>query len=59
MEPQDGMMEPRHVVMEPQDTAMDTRPVRPEMPAAPIVDIVVPVYNEEADLESSVRRLRA
>jgi glycosyltransferase involved in cell wall biosynthesis len=45
--------------MEPQDTAMDTRPVRPEMPATPIVDIVVPVYNEEADLESSVRRLRA
>ena len=59
MEPQDGMMEPRHVVMEPQDTVAEARPVRSEMPAAPIVDIVVPVYNEEADLESSVRRLRA
>jgi glycosyltransferase involved in cell wall biosynthesis len=59
MEPQDCVMKPRHVVMEPHDPVMDIRPVRPEMPAAPIVDIVVPVYNEEADLESSVRRLRA
>jgi putative flippase GtrA len=30
-----------------------------EAPAAPAVDVVVPVYNEEADLERSVRRLHA
>ncbi|HEX8940581.1 MAG TPA: glycosyltransferase [Candidatus Limnocylindrales bacterium] len=29
------------------------------LPPDPVVDIVVPVYNEEADLEPSVRRLRA
>ena len=52
-------MEPQDIVMEPQDTRMDTRPVRPAASPAPVVDIVVPVYNEEADLESSVRRLRA
>ena len=28
-------------------------------PPAPLVDVVVPVYNEEVDLEPSVRRLRA
>ncbi len=28
-------------------------------PASPAVEIVIPVYNEEADLERSVRRLRA
>ena len=52
-------MEPQDIVMEPQDTRMDTPPVRPAASPAPVVDIVVPVYNEEADLESSVRRLRA
>ena len=29
------------------------------VPAPPVLDIVVPVYNEERDLEQSVRRLRA
>lgn len=59
MESQDGTMEPRHVVMESQDTVMNIQVVRPALPMTPVVDIVVPVYNEEADLESSVRRLRA
>jgi len=31
----------------------------PALPAAPAVDVVVPVYNEEAALEASVRRLHA
>lgn len=35
----------------PADTAADPAP-------APLLDVVVPVYNEEADLERSVRRLR-
>jgi len=52
-------MEPKDVVMEPKGPAMNTQPVRPALPMAPVVDIVVPVYNEEADLDSSVRRLRA
>jgi glycosyltransferase involved in cell wall biosynthesis len=39
-------------------------PIQPSAPAsatflAPVLDIVVPVYNEERDLEPSVRRLRA
>lgn len=59
MESQDGTMEPRHVVMESQDTVMNIQIVHPALPMTPVVDIVVPVYNEEADLESSVRRLRA
>jgi glycosyltransferase involved in cell wall biosynthesis len=29
----------------------------PDVPAAPTVEIVIPVYNEEGDLERSVRRL--
>ena len=37
----------------------ETRNRSPGSQIAPVVDIVVPVYNEEADLESSVRRLRA
>jgi len=45
--------------MEPQDVVMNIHPARPALSVAPVVDIVVPVYNEEADLESSVRRLRA
>lgn len=28
------------------------------MPRPPLVDVVVPVYDEEADLEASIRRLR-
>jgi glycosyltransferase involved in cell wall biosynthesis len=40
-------------------TAVETQATRPATPIVPLVDIVVPVYNEEADLESSVRRLRA
>jgi glycosyltransferase involved in cell wall biosynthesis len=52
-------MELQDVVMESQDTLLDIRSVRPAARTAPVVDIVVPVYNEEADLESSVRRLRA
>jgi putative flippase GtrA len=41
------------------DLAILPRPVprRSPAPAAPDVDIVVPVYNEEAGLEASVRRL--
>ncbi|MFG2503230.1 glycosyltransferase [Streptomyces sp. NPDC048441] len=38
-------------------------PVREHLPAwgggVPVLDVVVPVYNEEADLESCVRRLHA
>jgi putative flippase GtrA len=30
-----------------------------ETPAAPVVDVVIPVYNEEHDLETCVRRLHA
>lgn len=41
-----------------QDTVMGARPGGQAWSASPVVDIVVPVYNEEADLESSVRRLR-
>jgi putative flippase GtrA len=42
-----------------------TTAVRPDLAApgtdrrAPVLDVVVPVYNEERDLEPSVRRLRA
>src|ERR1700742_5365697 len=41
------------------DLAILPRPVprRSLAPAAPDVDIVVPVYNEEAGLEASIRRL--
>ncbi|HWC36351.1 MAG TPA: bifunctional glycosyltransferase family 2/GtrA family protein [Mycobacteriales bacterium] len=39
-------------------TALDvTQAARPAGVAVPVVDIVVPVYNEERDLEKSVRRL--
>jgi len=31
----------------------------PDQPAGRLVDVVVPVYNEERDLGPSVRRLRA
>jgi glycosyltransferase involved in cell wall biosynthesis len=40
------------------EASVETRPVRPAPRVPLVVDIVVPVYNEEADLESSVRRLR-
>jgi putative flippase GtrA len=41
------------------DLAIQPRPVprRTLAPAAPDVDIVIPVYNEEAGLEASIRRL--
>ncbi|MFF0189585.1 glycosyltransferase [Streptomyces sp. NPDC005244] len=41
---------------------VDHRPVRRPLPAAhsePVLDVVVPVFNEETDLEPSVRRLHA
>ncbi|MFD6922251.1 glycosyltransferase [Streptomyces sp. NPDC059944] len=41
---------------------LDQRPVRRPLPAAhsePVLDVVVPVFNEETDLEPSVRRLHA
>ena len=52
-------MERQDVVTEPWDALVGTALGSPTAAMAPIVDIVVPVYNEEADLESSVRRLRA
>jgi putative flippase GtrA len=42
--------------------AVDAPPVRSPRPARPgavTVEVVVPVYNEEADLEASIRRLHA
>jgi putative flippase GtrA len=45
----------------PADTA-DTAPApgpRPPAPPVPVLDVVVPVFDEEADLERSVRRLHA
>ena len=48
------------------DVVMTTTALRPAEPveaprpaAAPVVDVVIPVYNEEADLERCVRRLHA
>ncbi len=40
------------------DPRYQVRPICPS-PTAPPLDLVVPVYNEEADLEPNVRRLRA
>ena len=34
-------------------------PARPRRTAPPVLDVVIPVYNEEATLEASVRRVRA
>ncbi len=51
-------MEPGDLVMEPHDARLTTHLAGPALPTAPVVDIVVPVHNEEADLESSVRGLR-
>ena len=39
------------------DTAPNPERIRPR--TGPVLDVVVPVYNEEADLEPSVRRLHA
>ena len=39
------------------DTAPNPERIRPR--TGPVLDVVVPVYNEETDLESSVRRLHA
>jgi putative flippase GtrA len=36
-----------------------TGPSAPVRPTVPLVDVVIPVYNEAADLERSVRRLRS
>lgn len=38
---------------------MSSRQSEVVVPAPPIVDVVVPVYNEETDLEPSIRRLHA
>ncbi|NLU79680.1 glycosyltransferase family 2 protein [Micromonospora sp. HNM0581] len=42
-------------------TSIETRAAVPARPAAshPVLDVVVPVYNEETDLEPCVRRLHA
>jgi len=40
-------------------TAAATLPTRPATPADPVLDVVVPVFNEESDLEPGVRRLHA
>jgi putative flippase GtrA len=40
--------------LEPRETA-----VRPTPPATPVLDLVIPVYNEEVGLERSVRTVRA
>jgi glycosyltransferase involved in cell wall biosynthesis len=52
-------MKPQETVVEPAVAMTDTERSKPATPIVPVVDIVVPVYNEEADLEGSVGRLRA
>ncbi len=41
------------------DTAPAHVPTTPSHPPGPVLDVVVPVHNEESDLEPSVRRLHA
>jgi putative flippase GtrA len=41
----------------PRDAALVAAPLRRAAPVAPVVDVVVPVHNEAAGLERSIRRL--
>ncbi|MFH8938678.1 glycosyltransferase [Streptomyces griseosporeus] len=41
------------------DRLPDRSPALPADPSAPVLDVVVPVFNEERDLEPGVRRLHA
>jgi putative flippase GtrA len=47
----------RRVLSRQLETAADGSPGRALSPPPPVVDVVVPVHNEEAGLESSLRRL--
>jgi glycosyltransferase involved in cell wall biosynthesis len=52
-----GASAPPQLPVPPLDVATLATPVEPDLDAF-VVEIVIPVYNEEADLEASVRRLR-